>query len=64
MDRLPEREWIRAEDAAAYLGVGRQTICNYIKWRVLVGRQPKPRGTIYVQTASIRKVLERDMMAP
>jgi len=64
MDRLPEREWIRAEDAAAYLGVCKLTLCNYIKRRILVGRQPKPRGTIYVRTASIRKVLERGIMAP
>lgn len=57
MERLPEREWIRAEDAAAYLQVSRQTLCQYIKKRLLVGRQPKRRGTIYVSTASIRKLL-------
>jgi hypothetical protein len=57
MDRLPEREWIRAEDAAEYLQVSRQTICLWIKRRVLVGRQPKRRGTIYVSTASILKAL-------
>jgi predicted DNA-binding transcriptional regulator AlpA len=58
MDRLPTREWIRAEDAAEYLKVGRATICRYIKARILVGRQPKRRGTIYVSTASIRRLLE------
>jgi len=57
MDRLPQREWIRAEDAAEYLQVGRQTICAYIKRRMLIGRQPKRRGTIYVSTASIRRLL-------
>jgi len=57
MDRLPQREWIRAEDAAAYLKVTRQTVCAYIKAGALVGRQPKRRGTIYVSTASIRRAL-------
>jgi hypothetical protein len=32
-------------------------VCAYIKARKLVGRQPKRRGTIYVSTASIRKLL-------
>lgn len=57
MDGLPQREWIRAEDAAEYLQVQRATVCAYIKSRMLVGRQPKRRGTIYVSTASIRKLL-------
>jgi hypothetical protein len=60
MDSLPQREWIRAEDAADYLRCCRATICRYIKWRLLVGRQPKPRGTIYVSTASIRKLVGMD----
>lgn len=54
---LPQREWIRAEDAAEYLRVGKPTVCAYIKARKLVGRQPKRRGTIYVSTASIRRLL-------
>ena len=58
MDRLPQREWIRAEDAAEYLQVHRDTVCRYIKARLLVGRQPKRRGTIYVYTASIRRLLQ------
>jgi hypothetical protein len=57
VDSLPQREWIRAEDAAAYLRVCRATVCAWIKARVLVGRQPKRRGTIYVSTASIRRAL-------
>jgi hypothetical protein len=57
MDRLPQREWIRAEEAAEYLQVCRATICRYIKDRLLVGRQPERRGTIYVSTASIRRML-------
>lgn len=57
MDRLPKREWIRAEDAAEYLQIHRVTVCAYIKARMLVGRQPKRRGTIYVSTASIRRLL-------
>ena len=58
MDSLPDREWIRAEDAATYLQVGKETVCRYIKYRLLAGRQPKRRGTIYVSTASIRKLLK------
>lgn len=58
MDRLPNREWIRAEEAADYLRVHKATVCAYIKARMLVGRQPKRRGTIYVSTASIRRLLE------
>jgi hypothetical protein len=58
MDRLPQREWIRAEDAAEYLRVHRATVCAYIKARRLVGWQPKHRGTIYVSTASIRRLLD------
>ena len=57
MDRLPQREWIRAEDAAAYLQVCTGYGVRLIKARKLVGRQPKRRGTIYVSTASIRKML-------
>jgi hypothetical protein len=57
VDRLPQREWIRAEDAAEYLQVHKATVCAYIKARRLVGRQPKRRGTIYVSTASIRRML-------
>ena len=57
MDRLPQREWIRADDAASYLQCGRETIYRYIKLGRLVGRQPKRRGTVYVSTASIRKLL-------
>lgn len=57
VNQLPTREWIRAEEAAAYLQVHRATVCGYIKARALVGRQPKRRGTIYVSTASIRKLL-------
>lgn len=57
MNRLPQREWIRVEDAAEYLQVHRATVCVYIKRKALVGRQPKRRGTIYVSTASIRRLL-------
>lgn len=57
MSPLPEREWIRAEEAADYLRVTRQTVCRYIRLRVLVGRQPKRRGPIYVSTESIRKAI-------
>jgi hypothetical protein len=57
VDSFLQREWVRAEEAAEYLQVGRQTICYYIKTRILVGRQPKRRGTIYVSTASIRRAL-------
>lgn len=57
MNRLPHREWIRIQDAAEYLQVHRGTVCSYIRARKLVGRQPKPRGTIYVSTASIRRLL-------
>jgi hypothetical protein len=57
VDSFLQREWVRAEEAAEYLQVGRQTICAYIKSRKLVGRQPKRRGTIYVSTASIRRAL-------
>lgn len=57
--RLPNREWMRAEEAAEYLQVTKQTICRYIKLRILIGRQPKTRGAIFVLTDSIRKALER-----
>lgn len=57
MDRLPKREWIRAEEAGEYLKIHRSTVCAYIKARMLVGKQPKKRGTIYVSTASIRRLM-------
>lgn len=63
MEHLPEREWIRAEDAADYLRVGKQSICAYIRKGVLIGRQPKRRGTIYVSTASIRKIFEKPVVS-
>lgn len=57
MDRLPQREWMRAEEVAAYLKVHRATVCRYIKDKMLVGRQPKRRGSIFVTTASVRRLL-------
>ena len=57
MDRLPQREWMRVEDVAAYLQVHKATVGGYIKARMLVGRQPNRRGTIYISTASIRKMM-------
>ena len=54
---------MRAEEAAEYLQLGRATILYYIKRRVLIGKQNKARGPVFILTASIRKALERSSVS-